>query len=105
MVSTVRAVAQHGDGVRDLGDFVELVGDQDRGDALRLEFQQQVEQRVAVALVQAGGGLVEDQQLNLLGQRLGDLDQLLLADAEIGDQRLGRFASARPCASSSRVRA
>ena len=38
-------------------------------------------------LVQAGGRLVEDQQLHLLGQRLGDLDQLLLADADIGDQR------------------
>ena len=41
--------------------------------------------------VQAGGRLVEDQQLHLLGQRLGDLDQLLLADAEIGDQRLRRL--------------
>ena len=53
-----------------------------------LEFQQQVEQRVAVGLVEAGGRLVEDQQLDLLRQRLGDLDELLLADADIGDQRV-----------------
>ena len=53
------------------------------------------------ALVQARGRLVQDQQLHLLGQRLGDLDQLLLADAEIGDQRVRRFRRARPCASSS----
>ena len=32
--------------------------------------------------------------LTLLGQRLGDFDQLLLADADIGDQRLGRFLQA-----------
>ena len=32
--------------------------------------------------------------LNFLGERLGDLDQLLLADAEIGDERVGRFFQA-----------
>ena len=40
------------------------------------------------------GRLVEDQQLDFLAQRLGDLDQLLLADADIGDQRLGVFVEA-----------
>ena len=88
------AVAHHGDGIGDLASLVELVRDQDRGDALALEFQQQFEQRVAVVFVQAGGRLVQDQQLYALGQRLGDLDQLLLADAEIGDQRIGRFLQA-----------
>ena len=88
------AVAQDGDGIGDLRDLVELVRDQDRGDALRLELEQQVQKRVAVLLVQACGRLVEDQELHLLGQRLGDLDELLLADAEIGDQRLGRLAQA-----------
>ncbi len=86
------AVAQHGDRVGDLGDLVELVGDQDRGNAALLELQQQVQQGVAVALVQAGGRLVQDQQLHFLGQRLGDLHQLLLADADIGDQGRRRFA-------------
>ena len=32
--------------------------------------------------------------LHFLAQRLGDLDQLLLADADIGDQRLGVFLEA-----------
>ena len=53
-----------------------------------------LQQRVAVGFVEAGGRLVEDQQLHLLGERLGDLDQLLLADAEIGDQRVRRFLQA-----------
>ena len=43
---------------------------------------------------QAGRRLVEDQQLDFLAQRLGDLDQLLLADADIGDQRLGVLVEA-----------
>ena len=85
------AVAQHRDTVGDLADLVQLVRDQDRGDALLAEFDQEVEQRVAVLLRQRGGRFVEDQQLDLLGQRLGDLDQLLLADADIGDQRVGVF--------------
>ena len=88
------AVAQHGDAVGDLGDLVELVRDQDRGDALRAERDQAIEQRGAVGLIQARGRLVEDEQPHLLGQRLRDLDQLLLADAEIGDQRVRRLAQA-----------
>ena len=59
---------------------------QDRGDALGFQAQQQVEQGRAVAFVQAGRRLVEDQQLDVLAQRLGDLDQLLLAHAQVGDQ-------------------
>ena len=62
------------------------------GDALGAEREQTIEQRRAVGLVEAGGRLVEDQQPHLLGQRLGDLHQLLLADAEIGDQRVRRLA-------------
>ncbi len=51
----------------------------------RNSFEQR-QQRVAVAFVEAGGGLVEDQQLHLLGERLGDFDQLLLADADAVDR-------------------
>ena len=82
------AVADDGDVVGDAVDLVELVRDQDRGDALPLELEQQVEQRLAVLFREAGRRLVEDQELDFLAQRLGDLDQLLLADADIGDQRL-----------------
>ena len=55
------------------------------------ELEQKVEQRRAVVLVEAGGRLVKDQKAHLLGQRLGDLHQLLLADADIGDQRVRRL--------------
>ena len=48
-----------------------------------LEPAQQAEQVRGVAVVERGGRLVEDQQPDVLGQRLGDLDQLLLADAEL----------------------
>ena len=51
-----------------------------------LQLAQQVEQVLGVVVVERGGRLVEDQQLDLLGQRLGDLDQLLLADAQLTDR-------------------
>ena len=82
------AIAQHRDAVGDAGDLVQFVGDQDRGDALLAERDEAIEQRGAIGLVEAGGGLVQDQQAHPLGERLGNLDQLLLADAEIGDQRV-----------------
>ncbi len=41
-----------------------------------------------------GGRLVQDQQAHPLGERLRDLDQLLLADTEIGDQRIRLLAQA-----------
>jgi hypothetical protein len=43
------------------------------------------EQVRGVLVVQARGRLVQDEQPDVLGQRLGDLDQLLLPDAELAD--------------------
>ena len=63
-------------------DLVQLVADDDAGDALVAQPADQVQQVGGVLVVQGRGRLVEDQQLDVLGQRLGDLDQLLLADAE-----------------------
>ncbi len=65
--------------------LIELVRDDDAGQALLPEFDDQVEQVPAVLVVQRRGRLVEDEQLHLLGQCLGDLDELLLADADVGD--------------------
>jgi hypothetical protein len=45
-----------------------------------------------VVLVQRRGRLVEDEELDVLGERLRDLDELLLADAEVLDLRVGVFA-------------
>ena len=78
------AVAQDRDGVGDRLDLVQLVRDHDRGDAALLEAAQQVQQVLRVALVQRRGGLVEDEQLDVLGERLRDLDELLLAHADVG---------------------
>ena len=88
------AVPQDGDVIRHIGDLVDLVGDEDGGHALLLEFQQQVQQRLGVLLVEGGGGLVQDHEAGVLGQSLGDLHQLLLADADILDQGFGGFGQA-----------
>ena len=79
------AVADDRDRVGDLLDLVELVADDDRRDALLLEVQDQVEQVVGVLVVERRGRLVEDEQLHPLRERLGDLDELLLADADVDD--------------------
>ena len=79
------AVADDRDLVGDLLDLVELVGDHDRGDPLALQALEQVEQVLGVVVVEGRRGLVEDEQLDLLGERLGDLDELLLADTEVLD--------------------
>ena len=87
-------IAQYRDAVGDAGDLVQFVGDQDGGNALLPERDETIEQRDAVGLVEACGRFVQDQQPHPLGKRLGDLDQLLLADAEIGDQRIRQLAQA-----------
>ena len=73
--------------VRGIGDLVELVRNDDRGDALlAAKPVDQVEQVPRILVVQRGGRLVQDQQLHVLGQSLRDLDQLLLADTDVRDQ-------------------
>ena len=80
------AVADDGGGVGDRGDLPELVGDDDAGDAaLIAQVADQPEQVLGVVVVQGGGGLVEDQQAHVLRQRLGDLDELLLAHTQLAD--------------------
>lgn len=56
----------------------------------------QVEQVSAVLVVGRRGGLVEDEQLHALGERLGDLDELLLADADVLDLGVGALAGPHP---------
>src|SRR5581483_12322584 len=87
-------VAQHGDAIGHARDLAQLVRDEDGGDALLSERDEPVEQRSTVALVEARGRFVEDQQAHALRQRLGDLDQLLLADTEVSDQGVRRLAQA-----------
>ena len=46
---------------------------------------EEVQQVPRVGVVERRGGLIQDQQLDALGERLGDLDELLLADADVLD--------------------
>ena len=61
------------------------MGDDDDGDALIAQAAHEVEELGRVIVVQGGGGLVEDEQTHVLGQRLTDLDKLLFAHAERAD--------------------
>src|SRR5262249_49906722 len=102
------AVAQHRDAIGDAGDFAQFVGNQDRSDTLVAKRNQAIEQGPAVGFVQARGRLVQDQQPHALGKGLGDLDQLLFADAEVGNERIRLLAKPNlgqklPCAPVHRV--
>ena len=46
---------------------------------------QEIQQVHGVGIVEGRGGFIQDQQLDALGQGLGDLDELLLADADVLD--------------------
>src|SRR5699024_6832983 len=74
-----------GGGVAEPGDLVEVVGDKHHAHALGLEVLDDAEQGVDLPPGERGGGLVEDEQAGVLGESLGDLDQLLAGDAELAD--------------------
>ena len=59
-----------------------------------LSSAERVGQRLLVGQVDAGGGLVEEQQLRLAGQRAGDQHPLLLAAGQRGDAVAGPVGQA-----------
>ena len=67
---------------------------QDRGNAALTELFQQRQKRVAVLLVERRRRLIENEQAHFLRQGLGDLDKLLLAEAEMHHLRLRFFLQA-----------
>ena len=81
-----RPVTNDSDAVSDATHLIELVTDDDAGHALCLQLKQQIQQRLTVAFRQCCRWLVEDQQSHFFGQRLGNLDQLLLTHAQFADQ-------------------
>ena len=84
------AAPQHGDPVGDLEHLVQLVADEDD----RLAVGPQAARRSSnssrrLLRRQHGGRLVEDEDLGAAVERLQDLDALLLADGDVGDERGG----------------
>ena len=77
------AVAQDGDPVGDGPHLVELVGDEDDRPALVGHAPQHPEQGLGLLRRQDRGRLVEDEDAGVAGQRLEDLDPLLLADRQL----------------------
>ena len=61
-----------------------------------LQLEEEVEERLAVVLLQRRGRLVEDQEADVLGERLGDLHELLLADAERAHRASSAPRAGRP---------
>ena len=79
-------LAVEADEVRQVrGDAVEVVGGEEDRDAGRVELAQQVQHLVPQAHVDAGGGLVEQQQLGPAEERPRDEHALLLAARELAD--------------------
>jgi hypothetical protein len=79
------AAAHHGDGVGDVEDFLQIVGDQDDGLALFLEQPQDFEQRRGFLRGEHGGRLVEDQDVGAAVDLLENLHALLGAHRQVVD--------------------
>ena len=76
------SVAEHGDGVADGEDLVDLVRDVQDRDAPRLQPADEREQALDLVTGERGGGLVHDEDLRVEHQRLADLDDLLVGHGE-----------------------
>jgi hypothetical protein len=79
------AVAKHADPVGDVQHLGEPVGDVDHRHPRGGEVAHDAEQAAGLRVRQGGGGLVEQQDADVAGERLGDLHQLPLGHAELVD--------------------
>jgi hypothetical protein len=77
------AIADHGNGVADGFHFVELVRDIHAGHTAPLQIAHDVQQNLRFRTGERRRRFVENQQLRTLVERLGDLDQLLMAAAVV----------------------
>ena len=90
------AVAQHGEAVAQRHHLVEAMGDEDDAETLRPKVAHDAEQLVDLGRAQRRSRLVHDDEPRSHRQSAGDLDHLLLGDAEIADQREGIEVEAEP---------
>ena len=110
----VLAVTQDGDDVPDALDLIHVMGDEDHGHALLLEFLHDEEKLLAFLTGQGGGRLVQDEDGCVLHQGFGDFHHLLAGDAQFahrlvhvfletdaGQSPLGLLAHGRPVDESS----
>ena len=81
------AVAQDGDAVGEREGLVQVVADEDDGDAVLLELAHDLEEVVDLARLRAAVGSSMMMTSRLVEQGLGDLDHLLLPDAQSADWR------------------
>ena len=83
------AIPQYGDLVTELEDLFHLVGDVDDAAPLVLQLVDDLEEVVHLFLGQRGGRFVHDDDLGIVGERLGDLDHLHLGDRQGRNLHLG----------------
>ena len=76
------AVAQRGDLLADLEDLLQPVGDEQHRGTLFAQRAHDAEEAGDLAAGEGGGGLVHDQDAGVEGERLGDLDDLLVGDRQ-----------------------
>src|SRR5699024_7464136 len=88
------APADHGDPVSHREDLVELVGDEEHGDALALELAEVAEELLDLLRHEHRRRFVEDDRARPAVQHLEDLHPLAGADTEVGDEGRGVDAEA-----------
>jgi len=89
-------VPEHGHAVGDLEDLLQPVRDVDHRLARGPQLPDHPEQALALGVGQRAGRLIHDDDARVERQGLGDLDHLLLADAERPDPGGGRGRHAEP---------
>ncbi len=82
------AEPDHRDAVRDLAHLPQLVGDEDDARAGVPELLHDDHELVGLLRREHGGRLVEHEHLRVARQGLDDLDALLDADGQVGDERV-----------------
>ena len=88
------AVVEHRHPVADAHDELDVVLDEEDGDAGVADAADALDQVLPLGRVHAGGGLVEQQQARLGGQGAGDLHQPLLPVGQTGGRHVRRAVQA-----------
>ena len=78
------------------GDGVEFMGSEDDGDAIVVEFVEQVQHVVASLDVDPSGGFVEEQELRVAHKRPGEEHTLLLPARQRADVAAAEVVDAQP---------